>query len=328
MLRGDDKPRTEKGKPVGTYSAYLAPRYRGDAKDSLESLRRLRSLPVPDLVLPGHPGADVTRQSPSLTQKSWESLLDRGIHDMETLLSRFKADGALFLDGIPKQLLPDMYYLGDFKGACIYGFFASSKFFIVDAPGGPGLLEFVSTRLRQLGREPVTPAVVLLTSCGGDETAGLKDLVEKTHARVVALSPAIERLRESCPPGTVILAAEELPQQNWFAVTTFPMAGRGVAPVAYQLSWAGKTLLFSGKIPVGLDHDSQEKMIAELTTSKDNLRGYFVSIIELDKLKPNLWLPANSVHGQNANLYDGEWKQLIENNLICIKYIIDNIPVF
>jgi hypothetical protein len=78
-------------------------------------------------------------------------LLDPGPRDMETLLSRYKADGALFLDGIPKQLLPDMYYLGDFNGTCIYGFLASSKFFLVDAPGGPGLLEFVSNRLRQLG---------------------------------------------------------------------------------------------------------------------------------------------------------------------------------
>ena len=64
-----------------------------------------------------------------------------------------------------------------------------------------------------------------------------------------------------------------------------------------------------------------------MTRSKDNLRGYFLSITELDKLKPNLWLPATSVIGQNANLYDGEWKRLIEDNLICIKYIIDNIQI-
>ena len=31
MLRGDDPPRTELDKPLGTYSAYLPPRYRGDA---------------------------------------------------------------------------------------------------------------------------------------------------------------------------------------------------------------------------------------------------------------------------------------------------------
>ena len=56
---------------------------------------------------------------------------------METLVARYEADGADFLDGVPKQLLPDLYYLGDFRGVAVYGFFASSKFFVVDAPGGP-----------------------------------------------------------------------------------------------------------------------------------------------------------------------------------------------
>jgi glyoxylase-like metal-dependent hydrolase (beta-lactamase superfamily II) len=324
MLRGDEKPLTETRKPLGTYSAYLAPRYRGNANDSLASLRSLRSLPVPDLVLPGHPGADVTPQSPYLSQSSWESLLDQGIHDMETLLGRYQADGALFLDGVPKRLLPDMYYLGDFKGACIYGFFASSKFFLVDAPGGPGLLEFVGTRLRQLGREPVAPTAVLLTSCSGNETAGLPDLVQKAHTQVVALSPGIDRWTESCPPGSVFVAAEELPKKGWFPVTIYPLGGRGFAPCAYQLSWGGKTVLFSGKIPISLEEDLQVRLIADLTRSKDDLRSYFLSITELDKLNPNLWLPSTSVIGQNANLYDRDWKQLLANNLIVIKYIVDN----
>ncbi len=326
MLSGDEMPRTEYRKPLGTYSAYLAPRYRGTANDSLASLRRLRSLPVPDIVLPGHPNADSNPQSPSLAQKSWESLLDRGIRDMETLLSRYEVDGALFLDGIPKQLLPDMYYLGDFKGVCIYGFFASSRFFVVDAPGGPGLLEFVKTRLRQLGREPVAPTAVLLTSCGGDETAGLEELVENTHVQIVALSPSIEQLQESCPPGTVILAAEELSNKGWFPVTTLSLNGRGLASCAYQLSWNGKTVLFSGKIPVWLEENppARGKLMAELTRSKDDLRDFFLAITALDKLKPNLWLPAVSPFGQNANLYESDWKQLIEDNLRLIKFIIDN----
>ena len=42
-------------KPLGTYSAYLAPRHRGDAGTYLASIRELRDLPAPDLVLPGHP---------------------------------------------------------------------------------------------------------------------------------------------------------------------------------------------------------------------------------------------------------------------------------
>src|SRR6185312_8235167 len=175
MLLGDERPRSRVRKPLGIYSAYLAPRYRGDARSSLASLRELRALPVPDLVLPGHPGADPTPQSPCLAPGRWAALLEDGIRELETLLARYEVDGADFLDGDPKPLLPDLYYLGDFRGAAVYGFFAASKFFLVDAPGGPGLVAFVNTRLRQLGREPVAPSAVLLTSCGAGETAGLPE---------------------------------------------------------------------------------------------------------------------------------------------------------
>ncbi len=57
---------TSKSTPLGTYIAYLPPRYRGNAADYLTSLRRLRALPLPDLILPGHPANDpVAAQSPS-----------------------------------------------------------------------------------------------------------------------------------------------------------------------------------------------------------------------------------------------------------------------
>ena len=137
MLRGDDQPRTELGKPLGTYSTYLAPRYRGDARDYLETLARLRKMPVPDLVLPGHPRADVSPQSPCLSQQRWQSLLDAGIADLNMVLSRYAADGPDFLDGTPKALLPELYYLGDFRGSAVYAFLASSKLFLVKSPRRP-----------------------------------------------------------------------------------------------------------------------------------------------------------------------------------------------
>ncbi len=324
MLRGDEVPRSELGKPLGTYSAYLAPRYRGNAQDSLDSLRRLRGLLVPDLVLPGHPGADVTPQSPCLSQASWESLLVRGIRDMEVLLSRYKADGALFLDGIPKQLLPDLYYLGDFGGAAVYGFFASSRFFLIDAPGGPGLVEFVRTRLQQLGREPVAPTAVLLTSCSPQATAGLKQLVETWHSQVVAAPGEFEKLRELCSAATVILSAWELSDRGWFPVSPISLLGRGEEAIAYQLPWRGKTVLFSGRIPIKANHDAQEHLVSDLVSPKGDLRAYFTSMTRLQNLHPDLWLPANPADGQNANLYDKDWERTIEDNLYVIKLIISS----
>ena len=189
MLLGDEKPRPHMRDPLGIYSAYLVPRYRGDAKTYIASLHELRALPVPDLVLPGHPGSDPTPQSPRLSQARWEAMLDEGICDLKELLTRYEADGANFLDGEPKRLLPELYYLGDFQNAAVYGFFVASKFFLIDAPGGPGLVEFLNTRLRQLGRQPVAPIAVLLTSCGAFETAALKEVVQAYHPQIFRLRP-------------------------------------------------------------------------------------------------------------------------------------------
>ncbi len=65
-LRGDPESHSTYGRPLGTYSVYLPPRYRGDATAYLSSLRALRALPVPDLVLPGHPRGNGTTEPPSI----------------------------------------------------------------------------------------------------------------------------------------------------------------------------------------------------------------------------------------------------------------------
>jgi glyoxylase-like metal-dependent hydrolase (beta-lactamase superfamily II) len=322
MLRGDERPRTELGKPLGTYSAYLPPRYRGDAKSYLESLKRLRLMAVPDLVLPGHPRADVSPPNPYLSQQRWESLLDEGIRDMKTLLARYEVDGADFLDGVPKELLPDMYYLGDLNGAAVYGFFAASRFFVIDAPGGPGLVDFLNARLRRLGHKSAWPTAVLLTSCSAATRAGLTELVTRCHAQVVASADGLETLKESCPAGTVILSPQELNEKGWFPVTPVAVRGRGFTPIAYKVAWAGKTVLFSGEIPVKINHDSAERLISDLMSAGGNLRDYFTTLTQLHTLNPDLYLPLNPIDGQNANLYDDDWGHMIEDNLVVIKTIL------
>jgi glyoxylase-like metal-dependent hydrolase (beta-lactamase superfamily II) len=314
MLLGDERLRSRVRKPLGIYSAYLAPRYRGDARTFLSSLRALRAMPVPDLVLPGHPGGDPTPQSPRLSRRRWEALLDEGIGELQALLARHERDGASFLDGEPKRLLPDLYYLGDFRGAAVYGLFASSKFFLVDAPGGPGLAAFVGDRLRRLGREPVAPTAVLLTACGRDETAGLDELVRMNHARVVASPADLPAISKSCPRGTVMVPADKLSDQGWFPVRAIPLEGRGVAPIAYEVSWAGKTVLFSGRIPTRINHETWGPLISGLSRSAEARLAYLGAIDRLGEVNPDLWLPAVPTDGQNANVYDNEWKDILEDN--------------
>jgi glyoxylase-like metal-dependent hydrolase (beta-lactamase superfamily II) len=324
MLRGDDQPRTELDKPLGTYSAYLAPRYRGNAQAYLATLNRLRTLRAPDLLLPGHPRADVRPENPHLAPKQWDALLDRGIHDMETLLDRYQTDGADFLDGVPKELLPDLYYLGDFHGRAVYGFFAASRLFLVDAPGGPGLVNFVDSSLHQLGRKwtSSTATVVLLTAQGSEETAGLRELFDKCPTQVVAAYESIEWLKQSYPQVALFLAAEDLSTQGWFPVRLVSLGGRGKAPVGYMLNWAGKNVLFSGRIPVKIDHDESERLTQDLVRSREDLRDYFACLTRLNGMKIDVWLPATPTCGQNANLYDGDWRRVIEDNLKVVKFAI------
>ena len=324
MLRGDDLPRNALGKPLGTYSAYLSPRYRGDANAYLESLRRLRAMPVPDLVLPGHPAADVSPQSPCLSQERWQSLLAQGIDDLEKIVSRYAADGALFLDGTPKQLLSGLNYLGEFRGSAVFGFFASSRFFLVDAPGGPGLVDFVSERLRQLGRQPALPAAVLLTACDKAATGGLKELIEKCGCQVVASTEGIESLKESLPAGTTLIRAEDLPGKGWFPVVSIPLRGRGFAAAAYELDWEGKKVLCSGRIPLVITQETGQALIRELTGPGGDVRGYSASLFELRERKPDLWLPATPINDQNANLYERDWQTIIEDNFIVTNFIFSS----
>jgi metallo-beta-lactamase class B len=299
---------------LGTYAAYLPPLYRGNVRDYLASLRRLRGLPLPDLVLPGHPRMDPIPQSPHLTAERWHGLLDGGIAEMERLLARYEADGANFLDGVPRQLLPGLHYLGNFGGSAVYCLDAPKGLFLFDAPGGEALNDFLAARFKKLGWEGRRPTAVVLTSADDAATAGLAALVGRTGCQVVAPKGGVEEVRSRCPAGTKILTEEELEKANWFEVRALPLGGRGLAPVAYELHWTGKTVLVSGRLPVKASVPALEELLRDVPQSAEGVTGFRKSLERLAQARPALWLPAVPVHGQNANLYDLEWEKILETN--------------
>ncbi len=308
-LRGEETPLYELDKPLGTYSAYLAPRYRGDAAAYLATLRRLRALPAPDLLLPGHPTADPTPQNPALQPGRWGALLDAGIRDMETLLARREADGADFLDGEPKELLPGLHYFGEHRQAAVYGFVTPSRFLLVDAPGGPGLLEFLEGRLRRAGLRPRGPDAVLLTGSDAAETAGLAELVGRCRPQVLAPASGLDRVKGTCPPGTTILAADDPARPDWFPMTTIPLRGRGSAPVAYLVPWGGRSVLLSGRMVAKISQETVDALLEDFKGARGDADDYLGSLAMLGGLRPDLWLPAVPTDGQDANLYDRQWEQ-------------------
>jgi hypothetical protein len=154
----------------------------------------------------------------------------------------------------------------------------------------------------------------LLTSCDVDSTAGLKELVLGCHPQVVVAAAGLERVKQSCPPGTAILAAEELPERGWFEVTPLALRGRGMAPMAYRARWRGKTVLFSGRIPIKAKPPTAAALFSDLSKSREATLDYLVSVYRLGDPKPDLWLPAVAVDGQNANLYDSDWPDILAEN--------------
>lgn len=307
-------------RPLGTYAAYMSPRGRGDAAAFLGTLARLRALPAPDLVLPGHPRNDGTPQRPHLSRERWHALLDEGIADMKRLIARNKTHPAIFLDNGPEQLSAHLYYLGTLQDVPVYAFRDSTRLFIVNAPRGALLTDFVTSSLRKLSKAPASktapsaPTAVMLTSCGERETAGLADLLKHTRAAVVVARDGLATVRQLCPSGTRIIAADDLAEQGWFEAHASTLSGPGLGTVAYQVIVDNRKVLFSGGLPVPVHNERAARRLFADIESRQSIAEFLGSLKQLEKLSPDLWLPAWSLAGQDANLHDRDWREILEDN--------------
>ena len=75
-------------------------------------------------------------------------------------------------------------------------------------------------------------------------------------------------IRRECGPGTVVIAAEDLPGKGWFPVRVVSLRGRGLAPVAYAVHFQGKTALFSGRIPIQSKVEREQVLMPEISSSR------------------------------------------------------------
>ncbi len=300
---------------LGTAPAYRAPRYRGDARAFLATLDRLRALPTPDLVLPGHPRQDPPR-GPKVDPGRWSSMIEEGVVELRRLVDRYEADGADFLDGEPKILLPGLLYLGDRGGRAIYGLRDGDRLLVVGASGGPGLARFLRDRQRQLGLDPVGPSAVLLTIGDAEETAGLADLAGPCAGRptVFAHPSAVASTIDLAPPDLEVLPATELADHGWPDLQPIALKGPEPSPMAYLLRRQGRTILISGRVPAPLDPIATARLADDLGRSRDDAADFLVSVARLRHLEPDLWLPAMPADASNANLYDDAWSELVSRS--------------
>lgn len=300
---------------LGTYAAYLAPRYRGNARDYLDSLRKLRAIPAPDLVLPGHPNEEGQPHSPRLSESAWHNLLDRGIRDMEKLVARFDADGEDFLDGNPKQLLAGLYYLGDYKRRAVFVLNTGSHQMLFDAPGDDGLAAFIAERLKTAGIEAPSLTAVLVTSSDPAAIGGLAMITATWDCRVVADASAHQTIRAKSSVPVQLMTPQELAEAGWFSIRAIPLEGCGAGTVAYLFRWENRDVLASGNVPTTFGQESLDDL-------QNTLQGEWIdshrcrdSLSQLRERRPDLWLPAYPKNGQNANLYDSQWGDVLHRNL-------------
>jgi glyoxylase-like metal-dependent hydrolase (beta-lactamase superfamily II) len=312
--------------PLGTYSAYLPPRFRGDVREFLASLKKLSELPAPDLVLPGHPSASRIPQSPGMTMREWTGMLDRGIEEMELLISRFENDGANFLDDNPKQLVPGVFYFGDFQGTAIYGLYSGSSLAIINSPGGTELLDFLEQRQKALELPITKPSAVLLTACGEREISGLREFIEVSQASVFVAEADMEFIRRHCASGTVVLSTSELNKSQFPGITPLELGRSTTTLMAYLLQLSGRTILISSTIPTGGNRQMAGELISRSGDSGLTPSDFVNVLRRLHQLDPDLWLPAVALNGQNANLYDDEWKSVLGKDYDAVQELMLSDP--
>ena len=301
---------------LGTYGTYLPPRFRSNADDYLASLKTLRGMDAPDVLLPGHPRIGPEQQQfAEVTENQWQTMLDAGIQEMQLLVERFAADGRDFLDGKPIEILDGLLYLGDFSDSAVYIVKDRDRLVLFDPPAGAGFLEFLEKRLGQLGEKLGNVDAVALTSCDPATSGGLLRLVQEFNPVVIISRQGQSALRGRLPNGTKFLVAETLDGDSEWPFRAVALAGRGLAPVAFTLQRNDKQVLISGRIPAKLDNQGQvQAFLRDLNTGDGDTTAYLKSLGLLEPIRPDIWLPISPVNGQNANLYDDKWQEVIQRN--------------
>lgn len=311
---------------LGTYSAYLPAKYRGDVHEYLKSLKKLRKMSAPDLVLPGHPVLpkhprhQPPPEDPRLTPSQWEAMLDGGIQEMERLAERYATDGADFLDGTPKELVGALYYLGDFDDRGAYAWVSGSECLLFDAPGGERAFQLLGAAWQSLGVAPPKVKAVLLTSCDAASTSGLRSVVEGTGCRVVTVREGVAAVAPLCPPGTEVLSTLELADLTWEPIEALATPGPDDTAVAYRFRRGETEVLITGPVPIDSDAIELPRRFSRLGVEDWNLPRLKRSLEALEALRPKVWLTAHPLHGRNANLYDNQWAQTLLLNQKLVRY--------
>ena len=304
-----------------TYPVHISPRFRGDAVSYLETINRLLEMEPPDLLLTGHPRQQTRSQTIRMDEQIWNRLLEPAKLELTDAVNRQQQDGADFLDGVPKELEPSLYYLGDLDGIAIYCIVDNQQLIVINSPGGNQFADFLSIQLKSLGLLATAPTLVLLTSDLEACRSGLSSLIKAPQ--VVAPPSVWKSLRAS---GVAVVSPQELADKVAFPITTISLQ----ETLCYSFSIGKKKVLVTSNVPrnISLEWTNRQNnrktasslqpqssaLLNELAASSAVSQSYLESLQQLANFSPDVWLPAMPLTGQNANLYDDDWKTIVESN--------------
>ncbi len=299
---------------LGTYITKLPPRFRGNATDYLASLATIKTLPAPDVVLPGHTEDDPVGQSPWIRQAVWNQLLDRGAGELEEIIAHYATDGPDFLGKEPFQIMDGLFYLGPFRDHGMYACQVNDTLVLFDAPSGRGFVEFLTEGFGKLNLELPENRFVLLTSCDARNTANLGELVSRWQFQVVAPTDGLDELKKRCPENTKFVTVDRLPLTGFPPIVPHRLGGIGDFPVAYEIELSDKRVLVSGRVPVEPVERTINQLHRDLIQNRGDLTELLQSLRRLSELSPDLWLPVTIVNDQNANVYGSQWRDVVQKN--------------
>ena len=300
-----------------TYPVHLGPHYRGDAEQYLQTIRRLLAMDPPDLLLTGHPRQQQSVYSVKLMPGQWQHLLRPAETELEQVVAQHRADGRDFLADHPKQIESGLWYLGVLDQIGVYVLEIDEQWVVINAPGGEQFPAFLSARQKLLDLPAKQPAFVLLTSADQPSWSGLRSLDPRT--RLVAAEPVWASLTRD---GIDLIRANS----TELGIETIALGGTN----AYSVAVGGKQVLLTPKVPRNLSlfwkdrltgatqsgaiEPQTSQLRTELGASATAAIAYRDALEQLAKLQPDIWLPAMPLVGQNANLYDDQWRRIIDDN--------------
>jgi metallo-beta-lactamase class B len=298
---------------LGTFGTYYDARYGADAESYLNTLKSLREIPV-DVLLPGHPHLDFAA-SPAIGTIGWRKLIDRGISETETALTRYNRDGRGFLNGHPRPLATALLYLGEFNGDSTYAIRGERGVILVDPPGDDANEELFA-RLTNLGVSAEEIQWILLTSASSASVTWPRAIADRTGATIRRPSggtPARDNEITVADGDEFNVAGFDFRACNTPALTRDAVT-YSVTIGNYRAAFTGDAVWSPASEPFLTQYAPSlpDSLRTVLETADDEwLLSWIASLGSLAGESVTVWLPRHPVRCQNAFLYDRQWPSIL-----------------